>query len=134
MEQTPRKKTILVVDDEPEILSVVSEVLADAEYNILTARTGSMGLQRSREFKGEIDLLLSDFQMPGGMSGVELATAMTIERPRTQSSADVRLSRRNAGAQRRMAFSRQAVYQFTTPGAGFRSRLSGNKIQVCKVV
>lgn len=81
MEQTPRKKTILVVDDEPEILSVVSEVLADAEYNILTARTGSMGLQRSREFKGEIDLLLSDFQMPGGMSGVELATAMTIERP-----------------------------------------------------
>jgi DNA-binding NtrC family response regulator len=81
MEQTPRKKTILVVDDEPKILSVVSEVLADAEYNILTAGTGSMGLQRSREFKAEIDLLLSDFQMPGGMSGVDLATAMTIERP-----------------------------------------------------
>jgi DNA-binding NtrC family response regulator len=82
MEQTPRKKTILVVDDEPKILSVVvSEVLADGEYNILTASTGSMGLHQSREFKGEIDLLLSDFQMPGGMSGVDLATAMTIERP-----------------------------------------------------
>ena len=82
MEQTPHKKTILVVDDEPQILSVVSEVLADVDYNILTARTGSMGLQQSREFKGEIDLLLSDFQMPGGMSGVDLATAMIIERPK----------------------------------------------------
>lgn len=81
MEETPGKKTILVVDDEPQILSVVSEVLADSECNILTASTGSMGLHRSREFKGEIDLLLSDFQMPGGMSGVDLATAMTIERP-----------------------------------------------------
>ena len=81
MEPTPRKKTILIVDDEPKVLSVVAEVLKDGEYNILTAGTGSTGLQRSREFKGEIDLLLADFQMPGGMSGVDLATAMTLERP-----------------------------------------------------
>lgn len=82
MEQTSSKKTILVVDDEPRVLCVVSKVLRDSEYNILTASTGSMGLQQSREFSGEIDLLLSDFQMPGGMSGVDLATAMTQERPR----------------------------------------------------
>jgi len=81
MEQAPRKKTILVVDDEPKVLSVVSGVLKDSEYQILTATTGSTGLQQSREFKGEIDLLLSDFHMPGGMSGVDLATAMTLERP-----------------------------------------------------
>ena len=81
MEQTHRKKTILVVHDEPKILAVVSEVLADGEYNILTASTGSKGLQLSREFKDEIALLLSDFQMPGGMSGVDLATAMTLDRP-----------------------------------------------------
>jgi DNA-binding NtrC family response regulator len=81
MEPTLRKKTVLVVDDEPEVLAVVSGVLIDGEYNILTASTGSLGLQQSRDFKGEIDLLLSDFQMPGGMSGVDLATAMTLERP-----------------------------------------------------
>jgi DNA-binding NtrC family response regulator len=81
MGQAPRKKTILVVDDEPAVLSVVSDVLEDIEYNILTASTGAKGLQQSREFKGEIDLLLSDFQMPGGMSGVDLATVMTLERP-----------------------------------------------------
>jgi len=80
MEQTARKKTILVVDDDPNVTSSVSEVLARREYNILTASTGSMGFYQSREFKGEIDLLLSDFQMPG-MSGVDLATAITLERP-----------------------------------------------------
>ena len=81
MEYAPHKKTILIVDDEPSILDIVARLLASDDYNILTATTGQMGLQRSREFEGEIELLLSDFQMPG-MSGVDLATAMTIERPR----------------------------------------------------
>ena len=82
MERISPKKTILVVDDDAKVLSVVSGLLADDEYNVLTASTGSRGLEQSRHFKGEISLLLSDFQMPGGMSGVDLATAMTIERPK----------------------------------------------------
>jgi len=68
-------------DDEPKIIEVVSKLLANDDYNIHTATTGPMGLQQSTEFVGEIDLLLSAFQMPG-MSGVDLATAMTIQRPR----------------------------------------------------
>jgi DNA-binding NtrC family response regulator len=39
-----------------------------------------VGLYKSRQFKGRIHLLPSDFQM-SGMSGVDLATAMTIDRP-----------------------------------------------------
>jgi DNA-binding NtrC family response regulator len=74
------KQTILVVDDDASILSLVSALLIDEDYNVLTASTGTKGLQQSRDFKGTIDLLLSDFQMPG-MSGVDLATAMTAERP-----------------------------------------------------
>jgi DNA-binding NtrC family response regulator len=85
MEQTPapqkNKKTVLVVDDEPSILAVVSGLLGDDDYDILTAGTGADALQQSRDFKGAIDLLLSDFQMPG-MSGMDLATSMTLERPR----------------------------------------------------
>jgi two-component system, cell cycle sensor histidine kinase and response regulator CckA len=80
MGQTPEGKTILVVDDNAEVLALVSEVLADRGYTILTANTGSRALQQSRDFKGKIDLLLSDFQMPE-MSGAELATAITIDRP-----------------------------------------------------
>ena len=81
MEQISPKKTILVVDDDAKVLSVVSRLFVDDGYNVLTASTGSRGLEQSRDFKDEISLLLSDFQMPGGMSGVDLATAMTIERP-----------------------------------------------------
>jgi len=85
MERAHRiKKTILVVDDDANTLAVVSELFVDSEYNILTASTGSKGLQLSREFKGEIDLLLADFQMPGGMSGVDLATAMTLDPPQLE--------------------------------------------------
>jgi DNA-binding NtrC family response regulator len=80
--ETTSKRTILVVDDEANILSVVSGLLAENDdYRILTANSGTTGLQRSREFSGDIDLLLSDFQM-AGMSGVELATAMTVDRPK----------------------------------------------------
>jgi two-component system cell cycle sensor histidine kinase/response regulator CckA len=76
----PKEKTILVVDDDPHILAVVTALLASGEYNVLTAASGSTGLQQSRDYPGEIHLLLSDFQMPG-MSGIDLATAITLERP-----------------------------------------------------
>jgi two-component system, cell cycle sensor histidine kinase and response regulator CckA len=78
--ESKNKKTILVVDDDAVMLASVSGLLTISGYNILRATTGANGLQRSREFEGEIHLLLSDFQMPE-MSGVELATAMTIDRP-----------------------------------------------------
>jgi DNA-binding NtrC family response regulator len=78
------KKTILIVDDDPLILSAVSTILAeDGNYNILTANTGSEGVEKSRNFKGRIHLLLSDFQMPE-MLGVKLATVITQERPETK--------------------------------------------------
>jgi DNA-binding NtrC family response regulator len=73
-------KTILVVDDDPQILGIVSALFAE-EYNVLSAGTGAKGLEQSRDFKGEINVLLSDFQMAGGMSGVDLATVMTVDRP-----------------------------------------------------
>ena len=74
------RKTIFIVDDEPAVLSCVAELLADNAYRILTCPSGEEAMRQSRAYKGEIHLLLSDFQMPG-MSGVELATAMTADRP-----------------------------------------------------
>ena len=72
--------TILVVDDDPTILEFVSGLLVDGDYHVLTASSGAAALQQSREYKGEIHLLLSDFQMPA-MSGIELATRMCVDRP-----------------------------------------------------
>ena len=78
---TPPTQETYLVNDDPKILATVSALLREnSDYHVLTASTGSKGLEQSRNFKGEIHLLLSDFQMPA-MSGVELATAMTCERP-----------------------------------------------------
>jgi len=73
MEQTRErqdKKTILVVDDDPAILNTISGFL-DNEYTVLRANSPLEAIQKSKEFPSEIDLLLSDFQMPG-MTGMEL--------------------------------------------------------------
>ena len=69
-----------MVDDDPDVLKFVSTLLADGDYHVLTASSGAAALQQSKDYKGEIHLLLSDFQMPG-MSGIELATQMCVERP-----------------------------------------------------
>jgi len=73
-------KTVLVVDDEPQILSIVSGFLC-GQYHILTANSGTEALQQSQEFTGDIHVLLSDFQMDG-MTGIELATRITQARPK----------------------------------------------------
>ena len=84
MDQSPGsrsdRKTILVVDDDAAILKFVSELFGDGRYNVLTATGGVDALHQSRDCGGEIHLLLSDFQMPG-MSGIELATQISVERP-----------------------------------------------------
>jgi DNA-binding NtrC family response regulator len=74
------KKTILVVDDDASIRETVTAVLGRDKYHILLADSGAAGLEQSRHYESEIHLLLSDFQMPG-MTGVDLATAMSVERP-----------------------------------------------------
>jgi len=77
--QESAQKTILVVDDDAAILSFVSGFLA-VNYNVLTAKSGEEALQQSQDFKNEIHLLLSDLQM-AGMTGIDLATQITVQRP-----------------------------------------------------
>jgi len=72
-------KTVLIVDDNAEILSVISRFLQD-EYKVLVADSGSMALEQARKYDGEIHLLLTDFEMPV-MSGIELATLLSVDRP-----------------------------------------------------
>ncbi len=83
METAPSgtRKTILIVDDDSQIVGLVSAILADQGFEIITAANGEEGMKKSRAFTGEIALLLTDFQMPA-MSGIELATLLTATRPK----------------------------------------------------
>jgi two-component system NtrC family response regulator len=61
--------TILVVDDEPNYLIVLSELLRDEGYEVFTADSGISGLRIARET--DLDMVISDMKMPG-MDGIEL--------------------------------------------------------------
>ncbi|HWH81348.1 MAG TPA: EAL domain-containing protein [Burkholderiaceae bacterium] len=64
-----RTKTLLLVDDEENILSSLKRLLRRDGYTILTACGAAEGLQRLAET--EVDVIVSDQRMPG-MTGVEL--------------------------------------------------------------
>jgi two-component system response regulator HydG len=74
-----QKMTILVADDDPTVLELVCRVLGD-RYRVLRANNGAEAIQQSKDFLGEIPVLISDFQM-GDMTGVDVATAITTQRP-----------------------------------------------------
>jgi len=84
MEKTPipqnNQKTVLIVDNDKAVLRTVSAILADGNYKVLTASSGSEAIQQSKSYQSPIDLLLSDFQMTG-MNGMDLATRMSRDRP-----------------------------------------------------
>jgi len=62
------KYTILLVDDEVNILRVLQRLFADEDYEILTAQSGEEGLRILEH--AAVDLIISDQKMPG-MSGLE---------------------------------------------------------------
>jgi len=64
-EVTGGTETILVAEDEPAVLKVVSMMLTGAGYRVLTACNGQEALDVFQKNAGEIDLLLLDVMMPG---------------------------------------------------------------------
>jgi CheY-like chemotaxis protein len=75
-----RGETVLVVDDEPTIRMLVTEVLSDLGYTTIDAPDGPAGLAVLQGGQ-RINLLISDVGLPGGMNGRELADAAQALRP-----------------------------------------------------
>ncbi len=63
------KKTVLVVDDEPDIRMFLKTILEDAGFNVTTADNGKHALDKIKEHKP--DLISLDLVMPK-MRGVKL--------------------------------------------------------------
>ena len=61
MNKSERK--ILVVDDEQHICSILSRILGNAGYQVITASDGKKALQLTKD--KEPDLILLDLMMPG---------------------------------------------------------------------
>jgi CheY-like chemotaxis protein len=76
--------TILIVDDEEIIRTLLCSVLKGFGDVFLEAQDGTEALKIAREHGGSIDLLLSDVMMPGTMTGIELAARLCHARPETR--------------------------------------------------
>jgi PAS domain S-box-containing protein len=63
--------TVLVVDDEGDLLEVALAYLTEMGFTALDAKDGASALEVIAQH-GEIDLMITDIVMPGGMNGVEL--------------------------------------------------------------
>jgi diguanylate cyclase (GGDEF)-like protein/PAS domain S-box-containing protein len=75
-----RERTLLLVDDEPNILAALRRQLRSAGLRILTASSGDEGLKLLAT--EHVDVILSDQRMPG-MTGVEFLRAVKHSHPET---------------------------------------------------
>jgi PAS domain S-box-containing protein len=73
-------ETVLVVEDEPVVRSVLVEVLHDLGYHALEAMDGREALRLLRG-DWQLDLLVTDVGLPGGMNGKQLADLAREQRP-----------------------------------------------------
>jgi two-component system alkaline phosphatase synthesis response regulator PhoP len=67
-------QTILVVDDEPQIVELVSDYLKQAGFRVLTARDGQTALTVARHERP--DLIVLDLMLPGGMDGLDVCRSV----------------------------------------------------------
>jgi len=70
-QQHPGSETVLVVEDQEQVLRLASVMLARNGYRVLTALSGRDALQKAASFPGDIHLVISDVIMPD-MNGKEL--------------------------------------------------------------
>ncbi|QEE42729.1 PAS domain S-box protein [Methylobacterium sp. WL2] len=73
-------ETVLIVDDEPSVRMLVTEVLEDLGYTAIEAGDSAAGL-KVLQSDVRIDLLVTDVGLPGGMNGRQMADAARERRP-----------------------------------------------------
>lgn len=71
-------KSILLIDDDPVVRSLVSGILRKNGYNVFVAKDGREGIDLARE--KQPDLVVTDYQMPG-ISGMEVLNSIKQMNP-----------------------------------------------------
>ena len=70
---TPRKPSILVVEDQDEIRCLLAEALEQCGHEVKTSCTAQEAIALLEQGAARIDVLVTDFMLPGGMTGLDLA-------------------------------------------------------------
>ncbi len=73
-------KTVLVIEDDPDLRDLLGMLLESEGYHVLAARDGPAALRLRQDGPAAPHLLLADFNLPGGMTGLQ-----TVQRIRQDS-------------------------------------------------
>lgn len=76
----PEQRTILLIDDEQSVRSIVKRILQRANYKVLEAESGEAALKLVESHTGTIDLVVTDLHMPG-LNGPEVVKMLASVRP-----------------------------------------------------
>jgi len=77
---TARGETVLVIDDEPELLEVASRFLKQLGYRVVPARA-EPEVQKLLDAGAHFDLVLSDVLLSGSRRGPEVVAGLLVRRP-----------------------------------------------------
>ena len=77
-------ETILLVEDDHAVRAAISNILSRLGYRLLAVSNAIEALEVWRKRREEIDLVLTDLVMPGGMNGKELRERLLQENPQVK--------------------------------------------------
>ncbi len=75
----PRTGTILIVEDDPEVRELLELVLKDAGHHAATAPDGVAALELVKRGTIRPDLVLADYNLPGGMDGLQVVAKLRVK-------------------------------------------------------
>ena len=70
---------ILIIDDEAVVWSLLQRIIREMGHHVDVASDGSKGLELARQ--GQYAVIVSDLQMPGAISGMELIRQLRAAKP-----------------------------------------------------
>ena len=69
-------RLILLIDDDPDFLTALTQDLTSAGHRVLQAAEGQDGMDLIEKLGGEVDLVITDLALPG-MSGYEVISQLS---------------------------------------------------------
>lgn len=82
MEVAKKQELILLVDDEPAIVSVMKEFLKNLEYEVIATTSGQEALDLFQQYANQISVVITNLSMPK-VSGIDLTKKIKGDYPNT---------------------------------------------------